>query len=210
MWQFETALSKGVADQTGEIQFAGVDEVGRGCLAGPVVAAAVIRPNQLGDWISLYDSKATRSRARHEMYTLIQETAQGVGIGICSPEEIDTWNILAASRIAMGRALIQLQGVSLALIDGLHSAMETTVPCLPVVHGDARCTSIAAASIIAKVIRDQIMVDYDKQYPGYGFVQNVGYGTKEHLQALNVLGPTPIHRFTFSPVVAVSQVSLQL
>lgn len=183
--------------------FAGVDEAGRGCLAGPVVAAAVILGGTYDMWVGIQDSKEMSKSSRVAFYHYIKMHALGIGVGMASPDEIDKLNILQASRLAMGRALHQLpRHAPFALVDGTYAAQSvgSVTACLPVIDGDARCLSIAAASIIAKVKRDCLMCTYAECFPDYGFEQHAGYGTRKHLDALRELGPTPIHRYSFAPI----------
>ncbi len=193
----------------GGLCFAGVDEVGRGCLAGPVVAAAVVIRDVDEAMASVNDSKQLSARQRQALSTLLMERCH-VGIGEASVEEIDTLNILRASQIAMGRALERLHTpVELALVDG-NAPAATPIPCLPIVDGDGRSLSIAAASIVAKVYRDRLMTALHDEYPEYGFARNVGYGTKEHRAALERYGPTPYHRTSFAPVRQSRQMQMRL
>lgn len=173
----------------------GVDEAGRGCLAGPVVAAAVI----LQDKLDVFDSKQLTANQREKLFRQIMETSQ-VGIGLASVEEIDMYNILNATKLAMNRALKMLNQEGFVLIDGKSLTLSMQGTCI--VKGDAKSASIAAASIVAKVIRDRIMKAYDKVYPGYGFSNHKGYATKSHIDSLKLLGPTVFHRLTFSPVLS--------
>jgi len=201
-WDFERALAQPYTE------FAGVDEAGRGCLAGPVVAAAVVLGHSFEMWQGIDDSKALSKTMRAHKYAFILQHAAQVGVGLASSQEIDEMNILQASRLAMGRALLNLsERVPFALVDGIYSAapLHHPISCLPVIDGDARCLSIAAASIVAKVERDRLMTTYANEYPNFGFDQHVGYGTKFHLRALQELGPTPIHRYSYAPVRAVLQ-----
>lgn len=178
---------------------AGVDEVGRGPLAGPVTAAAVIlNPAAIPE--GLNDSKKLTPRRREALFAQIMDTAQ-VGIAHASVEEIDRINILRAAHLAMTRALAALPACpDLALVDG--NMLPRDLPCAGrcIVKGDAISQSIAAASIIAKVTRDRIMGDLAQQFPGYGWQTNAGYGSKAHMQALQNLGVTPHHRRSFRPV----------
>lgn len=181
----------------------GVDEAGRGPLAGPVIAAAVvIDPNFR--LLGLNDSKKLSEEEREEYYGLIQEHAVGVGIGIVDHQEIDQINILQASFKAMRLAIQELvsQGIEpeIILVDGDKSIPGVANRQEPLIGGDGASISIAAASVIAKVTRDRMMRKMGKKYPGYGFERNKGYGAPEHLQGLRDLGPTPIHRLTFSVV----------
>ena len=174
----------------------GVDEAGRGPLAGPVCAAAVILPKGL-EIPGLNDSKKLTDKKRRELFPIIQEQALAYGIAFASHEEIDEINILQATFLAMERALAQLQlKPYLALIDG-NRAKDFGLPLIPVVKGDSRRAHIAAASVLAKVTRDAYMEKMALEYPGYGFEIHKGYGTKAHYEALRNLGPSPIHRKTF-------------
>ncbi len=178
---------------------AGVDEVGRGPLAGPVVAAAVILdPARIP--AGLDDSKALTAIRRDALFAALKDCAE-IGIALATVEEIDRINILQASHLAMTRALAALpRAPDLALIDGNRLPRDLTCPGEAVVKGDARCLSIAAASIAAKCTRDAIMVDLAQQHPGYGWERNMGYPTQAHRDALRDLGVTPHHRRSFRPV----------
>lgn len=174
----------------------GVDEAGRGSLAGPVCAAAVILP---ADIIipGLDDSKKLSDKRRRELFPIIQECALSYGIAMADHTEIDQMNILQATFLAMERAISQLSiKPDLALIDG-NRCRDFGVPAETVVCGDSRSASIAAASILAKVTRDDYMLQMAEQYPGYGFEIHKGYGTKAHYAALRQIGACPIHRTTF-------------
>ena len=174
----------------------GVDEAGRGPLAGPVCAAAVILPDHL-ELPGLNDSKKLSDKKRRELFPLITEQAIAYGIGLADEKEIDEINILQATYLAMERAIAQLEGkADLALIDG-NRAKDFGLPVKTVVKGDSLSASIAAASILAKVTRDDMMEAYAGEYPGYGFEVHKGYGTKAHYAALTEKGPSPIHRMTF-------------
>lgn len=174
----------------------GVDEAGRGPLAGPVCAAAVILPDHL-ELPGLNDSKKLSDKKRRELFPLIKEQAIAYGIGLASEKEIDEINILQATFLAMERAIAQLEGkADLALIDG-NRARDFGLNVKTVVKGDSLSASIAAASILAKVTRDDMMEAYAEDYPGYGFEVHKGYGTKAHYAALTEKGPSPIHRMTF-------------
>ncbi|HHT7802936.1 TPA: ribonuclease HII [Streptococcus suis] len=177
---------------------AGIDEVGRGPLAGPVVAAAVILPK--GCKIRhLNDSKKIPKAKHQAIYEEVMERAVAVGIGVMDNHIIDRVNIYEATKLAMLEALGKLdQQPQHLLIDAM--TLDTPIPQTSIIKGDANSLSIAAASIVAKVTRDQMMADYDRQFPGYGFAQNAGYGTVEHLQGLAKHGVTPIHRRTFEPI----------
>jgi len=183
---------------SGARRVAGVDEAGRGPLAGPVVAAAVIlSPGDIPD--GLNDSKVLTPPHRERLNARLLACAE-VGVGVASVEEIDAINILRASHLAMIRALEALHPVCHALIDGNMLPRDIRCPAEAVVKGDARCLSIAAASIVAKCVRDRIMVDLAQQHPGYGWETNAGYATAAHQAALRNLGPTPHHRRSFAPV----------
>ena len=179
---------------------AGVDEVGRGPLAGPVVAAAVILPKGLPSF-GMDDSKRLSESQRNELYERIKEGAVAVGIGIAQPQEIDTLNIHNASLMAMHRALSALQQApDFCLVDGRFPVPSLACPQRTIVKGDGRCDAIAAASIIAKVTRDRLLEELDNLYPIYGFAANKGYPTFQHLQALKEHGPSPVHRYSYTPV----------
>ena len=174
----------------------GVDEAGRGPLAGPVCAAAVILPPHI-DIPGLNDSKKLTDKKRRELYPIIMEQAIAYGIGLASHEEIDQINILQATYLAMERAILQLSVTpELALIDG-NRAKDFGLPVQTVVKGDSLSASIAAASVLAKVTRDDLMLEAAKAYPQYAFDVHKGYGTKAHYEALTSHGPSPIHRMTF-------------
>ena len=191
MWAIEEACR-----EEGYTVICGVDEAGRGPLAGPVCAAAVILPDHL-ELPGLNDSKKLSDKKRRELFPLIKEQAIAYGIGLASHEEIDEINILQATYLAMERAIAQLEGkADLALIDG-NRAKDFGLPVKTVVKGDSLSASIAAASILAKVTRDDMMEAYAGEYPGYGFEIHKGYGTKAHYAALTEKGPSPIHRMTF-------------
>ena len=176
----------------------GVDEAGRGPLAGPVVAAAVIlTPARIPE--GLNDSKALSSKQRELLLNMIEKNAQ-IGIGIAEPEEIDRLNILGATLIAMRRAVLALPKLpDMALIDG-NKLPDLPCAAQAIVKGDSRSLSIAAASIVAKVTRDRLMVEAESRYPGYGLAGHKGYPTKAHMEAVTRLGASPIHRRSFKPV----------
>ena len=177
---------------------AGVDEVGRGPLAGPVTAAAVVLdPDNITN--GLDDSKKLTQRRREALYDEILTTA-AVGVAHATVAEIDTHNILRASHLAMERALSGLGEVDYALIDGNRMPADIPCPAECIIKGDARSLSISAASIVAKICRDEIMVTLAQQHPGYGWESNMGYGSKSHMSALQNLGATPHHRRSFKPV----------
>ncbi|HFI0794984.1 TPA: ribonuclease HII [Streptococcus suis] len=177
---------------------AGIDEVGRGPLAGPVVAAAVILPK--GCKIRYLNDSKKIPKSKHEsIYQEVMERAVAVGVGIKDAAVIDQVNIYEATKLAMLEALGKLgQKPDHLLIDAMK--LDTPIPQTSIIKGDANSLSIAAASIVAKVTRDKMMADYDKEFSGYGFAKNAGYGTAEHLDGLNKLGITPIHRKTFEPI----------
>lgn len=174
----------------------GVDEVGRGPLAGPVVAGAVILPK---DEMILYlnDSKKLSEKKREFLYDEIMEKAVATGIGMVSPERIDEINILQATYEAMRQAIEQLNVKPDILLNDAVTIPQVEIKQVPIIKGDAKSISIAAASIIAKVTRDRLMKEYDNILPGYDFASNKGYGTKAHIEGLKKLGPSPIHRKTF-------------
>ncbi|HET6568032.1 MAG TPA: ribonuclease HII [Rhodothermales bacterium] len=176
---------------------AGVDEAGRGCLAGPVVAAAVVLPP--GCMIEgVDDSKKLSPKAREEVFERIREAAACVGVGLCTPEEIDELNILWAAMEAMRRAVLELHPApDHLLIDGNTVFPDSPWPFETIVKGDTCCHSIAAASIVAKVTRDRLMRGLHDEHPHYGWQHNVGYPTRDHYDALAHHGPTPHHRRTF-------------
>ncbi|MBD5465271.1 MAG: ribonuclease HII [Lachnospiraceae bacterium] len=174
----------------------GIDEVGRGPLAGPVVAGAVILPKDT-DILYINDSKKLTEKKREELYEIIMEKALATGIGYASPERIDEINILQATYEAMREAIQNLAVVPDILLNDAVTIPKVAIPQVPIIKGDAKSISIGAASIIAKVTRDRLMVEYDKLMPEYGFASNKGYGSAAHIQALKTYGPTPIHRKTF-------------
>ncbi len=181
---------------------AGLDEAGRGPLAGPVVAGAVILSHpEKADWVwALRDSKELTAKARQTLQAQIKSGALAVGVGIASHQEIDSLGIVPATRKAMIAALNQLAITpDFLLIDALR-LVECSVPQKAIIHGDRLSLSIAAASIIAKVFRDQLMAELDTQFPGYQFSRHKGYGTKAHMEILGKLGPSPIHRRSFAPI----------
>ncbi|GAB4262776.1 ribonuclease HII [Deferrisoma sp.] len=183
----------------GAVRVCGVDEVGRGPLAGPVVAAAVILPPG-AELPGLDDSKRLAPGVRAALVPRIREVALAVGIGECSPEEIDRWNIHRATLRAMCRAVQDLgMTPDHLLVDGIHR-LPLSLPQETLVKGDARSWAVAAASVIAKEHRDALMVEYGRRYPGYGFEDHKGYPTRAHREALERLGPCPIHRRTFRGV----------
>lgn len=189
MWQFERSYPMCSS-------ICGIDEAGRGPLAGPVVAGAVILPPDC-EILYLNDSKKLSAAKREELYDEIMDKAIAAAVGMASPERIDEINILQATYEAMRQAISRL-GVSPDLL--LNDAV--TIPGIdivqvPIIKGDAKSVSIAAASILAKVTRDRLMTEYDAQYPEYGFARHKGYGSQDHIEVLRRLGPTPIHRRSF-------------
>lgn len=174
----------------------GIDEVGRGPLAGPVVAGAVILPKDC-DILYLNDSKQLSEKKREELYEVIMEKALATGLGFVSPERIDEINILQATYEAMRQAIQNLKIKPDLLLNDAVTIPKVDIRQVPIIKGDAKSISIAAASIIAKVTRDRLMVKYDEVFPGYGFAGNKGYGAKAHIEAIQKLGATPIHRKTF-------------
>ncbi len=191
LWEIEEGL---YSDTINAI--AGVDEAGRGPLAGPVCAAAVILPRGLVI-DGLNDSKKLSDKRRRELMPIIKQEALAYGIAFASEQEIDEINILQATFLAMKRALSELNGMAdFALIDGNRST-DFGLPMRTVVKGDSLSANIAAASILAKVTRDDYMLELAKQYPGYGFEIHKGYGTKAHYEAIDRLGISPVHRRTF-------------
>jgi len=177
---------------------AGVDEVGRGPLAGPVVAAAVMLPQNCKIQ-GLNDSKKIPKKKHLEIFQAVQEQALSIGIGIMDNQVIDQVNIYEATKLAMQEAISQLRPQpEYLLIDAMK--LELPISQTPIIKGDANSLSIAAASIVAKVTRDELMKEFDQQFPGYDFAANAGYGTAKHLEGLKKLGVTPIHRTSFEPV----------
>lgn len=188
----ENCFSKGIQ------WIAGIDEVGRGPLAGPVVASAVIL-DPAKPIYGLDDSKKLSAKKRETLFDEIQEKAISIGIGIMNEQVIDEKNIYEATKLAMQAAIDDLSvAPQFLLLDAM--VLPNGLPQEKIIKGDAKSISIAAASIIAKVTRDQMMVEYDQQFPGYGFAKNAGYGTKEHLAGIQERGICPIHRKTFAPI----------
>lgn len=187
--------------QKGYQAIAGIDEVGRGPLAGPVVTACVILPKDC-KIRHLNDSKKIPKKHHEEIYEKVLARALGVGIGIVDNDTIDRVNIYEATKLGMLQAIEQMKGEvtkpDYLLIDAMQ--LDTPIPQLSLIKGDANSLSIAAASIVAKVTRDRMMAEYAKEYPGYAFDKNVGYGTKDHLAGLKQYGVTPIHRKSFEPI----------
>ena len=170
----------------------GIDEVGRGPFAGPVVAGAVILPKD-HPILYLNDSKKLSEKKREELYEVILKEAVATGIGMASPARIDEINILQATYEAMRMAISNLSVQPDLLLNDAVTIPEIEIMQIPIIKGDAKSVSIAAASILAKVTRDRLMVEYEKVFPGYDFASNKGYGTKAHIEGLKKLGPTPIH-----------------
>jgi ribonuclease HII len=183
---------------------AGLDEAGRGCLAGPVVAAAAILPLDDADCAARFagvcDSKLLSPQARESLYGVIKRHAIAVSVGIGSVELIDERNILQATKCAMRSALSQLTPPPDALLLDALLLHDVPLPQRSIIKGDMLCLSVAAASIIAKVTRDRLMLQLHEQYPAYGFAQHKGYATEAHLAALRAHGPSPVHRQSFAPV----------
>lgn len=174
----------------------GIDEVGRGPFAGPVVAGAVILPKDC-DILYINDSKKLSEKVREKLYEEIKEKAVSAAVGIVEPARIDEINILQATYEAMRIAISKLDPGPDLLLNDAVTIPGVDIMQVPIIKGDAKSISIGAASIFAKVTRDRLMLEYDKQYPEYGFAKNVGYGTAEHIAALKKFGPTPIHRRSF-------------
>jgi ribonuclease HII len=188
--------------QSGYLYIAGIDEVGRGPLAGPVVAAAVILPGDFeADWkLLVNDSKQLSPVVRAELFPYITEIAVSFGIGQSDVKTIDSRGIAKATRLAMKKAVDQLTPPADFLLVDFFNIPEIKLPQKGITHGDCLSFSIACASIIAKVTRDHLMEEMDKIYPEYKFAEHKGYGTPEHLECLQRLGPSPIHRCSFQPV----------
>lgn len=174
----------------------GIDEVGRGPLAGPVVAGAVILPKDC-DILYINDSKQLSEKKREELYDVITKEAVAWAVGYASPERIDEINILQATYEAMREAISKLAVKPQILLNDAVTIPQIEIPQVPIIKGDAKSVSIAAASIIAKVTRDRLMAEYDKIMPEYGFASHKGYGSKSHIEAIRQYGPSPIHRATF-------------
>jgi ribonuclease HII len=200
--QLPTFIEENRLEAQGYRLIAGIDEVGRGALAGPVVAAAVILPRQLeAPWLSqVRDSKQLSPAVRESLSHRIHEMAIAIGIGTTPHDIIDNQGIIKATRLAMIAAIGQLSPPAESLLIDYMVLPEVTLPQRGIKYGDKLCFSIACASIIAKVARDRLMLELDSAYPGYGLAQHKGYGTTEHLSCLQRLGPSPIHRRSFSPI----------
>lgn len=189
LWQYERKYSTFA-------HICGIDEVGRGPLAGPVVAGAVILPKDC-DILYINDSKKLSEKKREELYQIIMEKAVAVGLGYTTPQRIDEINILQATYEAMREAIGQLGVTPDILLNDAVTIPQVDIRQVPIIKGDAKSISIGAASIVAKVTRDRLMMEYDKVYPEYGFAANKGYGAQTHIEALKKYGPCPIHRRTF-------------
>lgn len=174
----------------------GIDEVGRGPLAGPVVAGAVILPKDC-EILYINDSKKLSAKKREELYDIIMEQAVATGIGMVSPQRIDEINILQATYEAMREAISKLSVTPDILLNDAVTIPQVDIPQVPIIKGDAKSISIGTASIIAKVTRDRLMEEYEKIMPEYGFASNKGYGSGAHIEAIKTYGPSPIHRMTF-------------
>ncbi len=200
--QAPTLLEEEMLREQGYRLIAGIDEAGRGPLAGPVVAAAIILPfDEKPPWLSLIrDSKQLSPSQREAVFDCILESGAAFGVGVVSHELIDERGIASATKLAMRNAIERLPCRPDYLLIDYVRLPAVRIPQKSVVDGDSMCISIAAASIVAKVTRDRLMVELDSQYPGYGLAQHKGYGTPGHLEALLKLGPCPIHRKTFEPV----------
>lgn len=208
-----TLVAERFLAEQGHVAVAGLDEVGRGCLAGPVVAAAVILPldEQIeADLTGVRDSKQLSAAQRERLAVIIRQRARAWAVGQSDVAAIDTHNILGATRLAMHDALRQLALAPTALLLDALTLPAIPLPQTPLIKGDQRSLSIAAASILAKVARDQMLCTLDLQHPGYGFARHKGYGTAQHLAALAQLGPCPAHRHSFAPVRAVLNAPQQL
>jgi ribonuclease HII len=188
----------------GHSRVAGLDEAGRGAWAGPVCAAAVVLPLDHDDLPTaldgVRDSKLLTPGRREALLPVIQEIAVAVGVGWGKPGEVDLWGVVSATRLAMGRAVTELEGQVDALLVDYLELPGLGLPQQSLPKADARCLSVAAASIVAKVERDRLMIAFEEAYPGYGFAQHKGYGTQQHRDALARLGPSPIHRVSWRPM----------
>lgn len=193
-------VEKEFAARCGGLLVAGVDEAGRGPLAGPVVAAAVILPFDGRRPVGLRDSKQLSEKARERLFPRIQRMALSYGVGIASPREIDLLNILEATRLAARRAIEALSPPAEALVTDALELPEVALPTLALVKGDSISASVSAASILAKVTRDRLMRGYAEEFPEYGWDQNRGYPTADHYAAIEKHGPTILHRLTFNGV----------
>jgi len=200
--QIPSFAEEKMLEAQGYQRIAGIDEVGRGALAGPVVAAAVILPCHIdAPWLSTVKESKQLSPARRELlFHHIHEVAISIGIGMVPNEVIDAQGIIKATRLAMKLAIDQLSPPPESLLIDYMLLPEVALPQKGITNGDNLCFSIACASIMAKVTRDHLMIEFDRIYPGYGLAQHKGYGTEKHLSRLRRLGPSPIHRQSFKPV----------
>ncbi|MFC1952993.1 ribonuclease HII [Chloroflexota bacterium] len=200
--QLPSFTEERVLEEQGYRLVAGIDEVGRGALAGPVAAAAVILPQRLdAPWLSLVrDSKQLTPLKREFLFQHIRDVAVSIGVGLVSPRIIDSRGIIKATRLAMQQAVKQLVPEPDFLLIDYVRLLAIKLPQKGITHGDSLCFSIACASIVAKVTRDRLMVKLDKRHKGYEMAHHKGYGTGEHLACLSLLGPSPVHRRTFRPV----------
>ncbi len=200
--QIPSFAEEKVLEAQGYQRIAGIDEAGRGALAGPVVAAAVILPCHIEEpWLNqVRDSKQLTPAKREFLFHHIHKIAISVGIGITSHKVIDARGIIKATQLAMKSAINQLSPSAQSLLIDYMLLPEVKLPQKGITNGDELCTSIACASIIAKVTRDHLMIELDGIYPGYGLARHKGYGTKQHLSCLRRLGASPIHRHSFKPV----------
>lgn len=203
--QMLTFAEERAALALGYTRIAGIDEVGRGCLAGPLVAAAVIMPvdRKLAWYSKVNDSKLLTAKQREALYPRIREAALGVGIGIVPAEVIDARGMTRATELAMTQAIDQIATAPDYLLIDYFVLTDVPLPQKGIKDGDSLCFSVACASIVAKVDRDRLMDELDGTYPGYGFCENKGYGTREHVACLRKLGPSPVHRRSFQPVLDV-------
>ena len=195
-------IEEKICKNAGYCRVAGVDEAGRGPLAGPVVAAALILPENFHPkWADkIADSKYVTAPAREFLFEKLNGTAAGIGVGVIDSVTIDMVGIAKASRLAMKAAVKQIDPPPDYLLIDFFKLPEVKLPQKGVIEGDSVCFSIACASIVAKVTRDRLMLEIDKQYPGYGFSEHKGYATREHFVTLRKLGPSPVHRTSFQPV----------
>jgi ribonuclease HII len=200
--QIPSFAEEKILEAQGYQRIAGIDEAGRGALAGPVVAAAVILPCHIdAPWLTrVKDSKQLSPATRAFLFHHIHEVAISIGIGMATNEVIDARGVIKATRLAMKLAINQLSPSPQSLLIDYMLLPEVPLPQKGITNGDSLCFSIACASIMAKVTRDQLMIELDRIYPGYGLAQHKGYGTKEHFTCLRRLGPSPIHRHSFKPV----------